>query len=422
LRPRPRFRHGIAAILVLALAARLIAVAATPDFAPINDSADFDRYAVSLADTGRFPGSQLTPGPTAFRAPLFPLALAGAYELAGGSSARSRWRAGRLLEVLLGTLTVALICAIARRVWGRGTALVTGTIAAIYPPLVLVGMSLMSESLYIPLVLGAVLAALVARERRNPWPWVVLAGVLVGAATLARSTVLLVVLPVALLVWPMPRRSWRSARAPGIVVAVALATLIPWLVRDARVMHQLVPVTDEGGYALIGTYNSIAAHRSDYPALYTPPLLEAARLLRGVHIGNEAHFADHLSTAALHYIDAHPAYVLKVSFFSAARLFDLTGVGFERWIEPSWGYPRGFSGFSVFAFWITGVLALVGLVSSAARRAPLALWLCPVAVLLPTIPVIGAARYRAPADPFLIMLAALGAIALTRRIRPGPAR
>jgi 4-amino-4-deoxy-L-arabinose transferase-like glycosyltransferase len=405
---RVRFRYGLAAVIALALVVRLIVVLGTPHFRPIDDSADYDRYAVSLVRHGTFPDSQLAVGPTAFRAPLFPVALAASYELTGVASARDRWEAGRLLEVILGGVAVALICLIARRLWGRATALVAGAIAAIFPPLVLVGSSLMSESLYIPVGLAAVLAALYARDAERRHWWAVLAGALVGLAALTRATELALLLPVILLVWGRrPWLTWRAVRAPLLALAATLVALVPWTVRNFEVMHTFVPITDEGGYATLGTYNTYAAHRNDYPALWLPPLQEAARLIPLTRGRNEAQISSRFESLTGAYISAHPTYPLKVALWSALRLLDLTGVRFERYIEPTWGFPAWLAETSVYAFWVLGPLAALGIATRRARHAPWAFWLCPVVLLLSTVFVVGATRYRSPADPFFVMLAAL---------------
>jgi 4-amino-4-deoxy-L-arabinose transferase-like glycosyltransferase len=410
-------RRWLIPILVVALAVRLVAIAASPDFRPRTDAADYDRYAVSLAQHGRFPDSQLVPGPTAFRAPLFPLALAGVYKLVGVTPASDRWEAARIMEALLGTLAVALIFLIALRLWGIPGAAISGGLAAIYPPLVLVGASIMSESLYIPLSLAAVLAALSYRESGR-MRTAVLAGVLLGITGLARSTELILVIAILVICWRgRPWRSWHAARAPAAALAATLVVLLPWLIRDIHVMHRFVPVTDEGGIALIGTYNSYAAHRTDYPALYTPPLFEARQLLPLARGANEAEYSDRLMSRTLTYIGEHPAYPFKVGFWSLARLLDLTGVEFERQIEPTWGFPVTLTLMSVYAFWVVALLAIIGAFSAAARRTPIAIWLCPVLLILATVFVIGAARYRSPADPFIVMLAGLGLIQCWRLIR-----
>ena len=59
-------------------------------------------------------------------------------------------------------------------------------------------------------------------------------------------------------------------------------------------------------------------------------------------------------------------------------------------------------------------LALAGI--AGARRTPLFVWLFPVLMVLPAIAVYGLARYRTPIDPFLVMLAAVGAVAAYERL------
>ena len=70
----------------------------------------------------------------------------------------------RVVGALLGTLTVLLVMLIAGRVWDRRTGLVAGGLAAVSPALVYVNGSLVSEQLFLPLMLGAVLVTLVARQ------------------------------------------------------------------------------------------------------------------------------------------------------------------------------------------------------------------------------------------------------------------
>jgi len=95
----------------------------------------------------------------------------------------------------------------------------------------------------------------------------------------------------------------------------------------------------------------------------------------------------------------------------------VTGAGYERYLAPYESYPKWLATDSVYAFWVLGLLALAGCFVAAAREAPWALWGCPVAVFCSTVVFLGATRYRAPADPFLIMLAALALIAAWDRRR-----
>jgi hypothetical protein len=120
---------------------------------------------------------------------------------------------------------------------------------------------------------------------------------------------------------------------------------------------------------------------------------------------------------ALDYVGAHPFYPFEVAFWNAVRLLNLPGPGLERYLAPYSGYGRGLAVASVYAFWLLGLVALAGVGTRAARRAPPAFWACPVVLAVPSILFLGATRYRSPADPFVVMLAALGMLAIARRLR-----
>jgi 4-amino-4-deoxy-L-arabinose transferase-like glycosyltransferase len=418
---RLRFRHGLAALLALALLARVLVIVATPQFAPATDAVDYDRIAVSLADNGSFPTSSVAPqgGPTAFRPPLFPLALAGAYTLSGTGDAKARWRAGRILEALLGTIAVGLIGLIALRLWGAAIGLIAAGIASVYPPLLLVGSSLMTESLFIPVALAIVLCGLAYRDAPQRLRWVVLAGGLIAIAALTRTTGIVLLLPIVFMVWTgRPRFSRRALWAPLTLIAATAVTLVPWTIRNADVLHAFVPTTTQSGYALAGTYEPIAQHRPDYPAMWVPPILELARVYKAAPTANEAQVSSRLDTIGLDYIRAHPASLVKTAYWDTVRMFNLGGTGFESWAARYEGFPRRLADISVYAFWLLALIGIGGAFTVTARRAPKSLWWCPGVLLLGTVMFIGSTRYRAPADPFLVMLAALGVREAWGRLRP----
>jgi 4-amino-4-deoxy-L-arabinose transferase-like glycosyltransferase len=360
---------------------------------------------------------------------LFPLVLAGVDELVGTGSGQTRWEAGRLLEAALGAALVCLICLIAVRLWDPAVALTAGALAAVYPPLILVGSSLLSESLFIPLALAAVLTALVCRDSRHAVRWAALTGLLIGLATLTHGNSILLTAPLAWLVWTgRPRSSWRSLRTPAVLVAVMLATLVPWTVRSSRLFREFVPVTTQGGYALAGVYSGYVAHATDLPALWRTPVQEIHAVLVQ-HPGlSEAQVSDRLGTLGTDYIKAHPAYPLRIVYWSALRMLDLTGTGFERWNAYFEAYPPNLATLSVYAFWLLGLVAIGGVLAlragarraasgaRAARRAPIAFWVCPVVILIPSLLLLGNTRYRSPADPFIVMLAAVAVTAAWERI------
>ena len=414
----PRLGRPFAAIVLVALIARVVVILATPDFVPVTDAIDYDRTAATLLDTGSWPTSEVFSaphGPTAYRPPGFPLALAAVYGIVGTGDAQTRWDAGRVLEALLGALAVALIGAIAARLWGRGAALIAAGIAAVYPPLLLVGSSLLSEPLFIALILGAVLATLRHREDGG-LRWAAIAGALIGLCALTRGNGIALALPLALAVSTgRPRR--RALRAPLTLLAVCALTLVPWTLRNARTLHSFVPLSTETGYVLAGTYTAATQHSAADPAFWMPPRAEVAAVLSRAPRDNEAQVSSRLESRAIEYIRAHPGSLARTAYWTALRLLDLTGTGFERALAPFEGFPRGLTEWSVYGFWLLALLAIAGAFTRAARAAPRALWGCPAVLLASMLLLFGTTRYRAPADPFLVMLAALALEAGHRRLR-----
>ena len=96
------------------------------------------------------------------------------------------------------------------------------------------------------------------------------------------------------------------------------------------------------------------------------------------------------------------------------------------------GLSAGTAHTGVIGFWIVALLALIGAVTPAARRAPYWLWGFPLLLVLTVVFVnVETPRFREPVDPFLILLAAcaigwaieraLGLSAHERRELPGRA-
>lgn len=402
-------RRWLTVIVALALVLRVALVLATSNWSPppSSDPHDFERFALPLAAHGQLPVSEgaARGGPTAFRPPLYPVELAAIYRVVGVGSGPERWQAARLIGAVLGAVAVALIFLIALRLWDEPVAVLAGGIAAVYPPLVMAGSSLMSEALFIPLVLGAVLAALAHRASRHRWRFALLTGLLVGLASLTRGNGIVLLVLVGLL-WPgPPRLSVRAARAPLAMVLVAVITILPWTLRNANELHAFVPVTTETGFALAGTY---APDAQAQRALWRPPVAEMLQVWRNAPSANEAAVSGRLSDMAIDYVRAHPASLARTVFWNTARTLNLTGPGLERALAHLWGYPRWLAGLSVYAFWVLLPLAAIGAFTRAGRRAPLALWACPLLLLVTVVLLLGLTRYRLPADPFLVLLAALG--------------
>ncbi|HZT66392.1 MAG TPA: glycosyltransferase family 39 protein [Acidimicrobiales bacterium] len=398
---------AVAGALAIALALRVGLVLATPHLPLVNDPADYQRLAVSIAHGHGYGRSAVAPagGPSAFRPPLYPYLLGWFYWLVGVHRG-----AARIVQAVIGTGTVALVGALAHRFWGRAAALAALAIAALYPPLWLAGGQMLSESVALPLELGAVLAALASGRSARRWAWLLAAGVMTGMGILDRPDSAVLLAPVVLLARPLLPFSWRRwAAGSALVVVAAGLVLVPWLVRDARVMGHFVPLTTQAGLVASGTYNDTAAHDRLHPAAWRPTnfVPEYVPLIRG----DEYHLERALRTAAVDYARAHPGYVARVVYWNLRRLFETTGPSQTRASWQANGYSPGWADLAFTGFWVVAALAVIG-AATGAGRAPPAVWLVPVLLVVVTVPLLGESRLRLGIDPFLALLAGPGLLAV----------
>jgi 4-amino-4-deoxy-L-arabinose transferase-like glycosyltransferase len=398
-------------LLLAALAIRLAFVFATPGYELVHDARDYDRHAASLAAGD---GYALALGrPTAFRPPGYPYLLAGVYTLAGVDTRNDPdgILAARLAGALLGTLVVALIGVLAAQLWGRRAALVAMGLAAIYVPLILVGAAVMSETLFVALLLATLVAALAHRRSRHRYRLALLAGVLAGLAILTRANAAVLLLPLGLAVWDArPRFGVRALAPPVALFVAAILVVAPWTVRNQVVFGTFVPVSTQLGSALAGTYNDQARTDKENPASWRSVrrVPAYAHIWAGVRTRPEPELDHELREVSKRYIAEHPAYVAQVGWWSTARMLDLTGLEWSRHTTGTIGIAPRWADVSVACFWAFALLALAGACTRRARQAPLFVWLVPVLMYLSVVfLVVETPRYRTGIDPFIVILAAL---------------
>jgi 4-amino-4-deoxy-L-arabinose transferase-like glycosyltransferase len=322
-------------------------------------------------------------------------------------------------------LSVLLIYAIAKRIWGRRTGLIAAGLAAIFPPLVLLSRDLVSETLFVPLELGAVLCVLNFRRSGGALRWAAAAGLLCGVAALTRNAGLVLILPIAIGVWTLrPRLRPAALAAPALALAVAALAVIPWLIRDAAEFGRFVPLTTSDGIAAAGTYNSASYEDpSTHGAWRDPQIVPQFTPLFVTPGRNEAEVDAILRHEAKDFAWHHPGYVAETFAWNLMRLFELAGGS----VVDAHGVAvndRGIGSADPLSerigLAIVGVLAALGAVAMVRARSrssdgppriphgPLFFWLVPILMILVAAPVAGLPRYRIPADPFLLILAAIG--------------
>ena len=181
--------------------------------------------------------------PTAWRAPGYPVFLAGIFSLTGGSLV-----AARLAQAFLWTLTAFLTYALGRRFLRPDTALIAAALAGLYPELLGMSGLLWSESVFVPLFLSAIYAVFCNADKPQ-FKFSLLTGVLIGLAILTRSTAL-ILLP---LVWFAAGTKGKTGAA---YLNAALATVLAvgitgcWTARNFAVLGKPILVESNTGYNL----------------------------------------------------------------------------------------------------------------------------------------------------------------------------
>jgi 4-amino-4-deoxy-L-arabinose transferase-like glycosyltransferase len=428
------------AILAVALVLRLESAHREP-YKPINDAGSYLTLASYIARTGdyslkRTPGSGAggTKGPSAYFAPGFPYYL-GLVDRIDGHEVRrgAAIQPARDSQAVLGMFTVALVGLVAFELFGSTAGLIALLLAAVYPVFTEMAGVIAAENLLTPLVLAAVYTALRARRARSGrtrYAWVAGTGVLTGLATLTHENGVLILAGLVPAVWTgRPRLRLRSLAAPALLVALTVLMILPWTIRNAVVMHSFIPVADETGITLVGTYNVASARDPQLPYKWRifygipgeGPLIKESSHLTEPELGAK------LQSQALHYIEHHPVSLLQVLYHNGRRMLELEGT--FAWIASasavSLTTPVARTG--VISFWILCLLAIAALATRRGRSAPGWVWVIPLLLALSVVMVnVETPRFREPVDPFLILLAAAGLSAavdwLIGRLRRAPVR
>ena len=408
----PRACLGV--ILALALLVRLAALPATSGYEPIYDSADYDRHARSIAAGDGYPEALIgaVDGPSAFRPPAYPFLLGAVYAIAGNESGVE---AGRILGALLGVCTVALIFLLTRELGGTRAGLIAAGIAAVFPPLVLIHLALISESLFLLLEVGALLCVLHARKSSGIG-WAMAAGALCGLASLTRGNGLLLVLVAALAVWTVrPRLSARAVAAPIALSAVAALVVAPWTIRNAVVFDKPVLVSTQNGYGMAGAFNDEARTGSDSPSTWILP--ELTSRYEGVLARtdlNEAELDTELRSSASDYLLENPGTLPEAIGLNTLRVLGVVSLGDAEKLGDQQQLGLGPKTYPLvrWSFLLVAVASLASLALvrkyDRAKLPPAFIWITPLVLLLSAVWILGNTRYRTPLDPVVVIVLALG--------------
>jgi 4-amino-4-deoxy-L-arabinose transferase-like glycosyltransferase len=424
--PAP-FTLGLAAAAALALTVRWVFISVVdPQVPRIGDASAYHLLANNLA-AGR---GYIRPfdllilhkvHATAEYPPLFPAVVS----VASWLGAKSVY-AQRMCMGLVGTATVIVVGVVGRRVAGATAGITAALIAAVYPMLFQSDATLMSETVFALLVATAVLLAYQVADQPTVGRFAGL-GLVIGLATLTRAEGGLLAL---FLVVPLAARlvdqTMRRRVVLGVVgLGVAVAVVVPWTVRNQSTFRSFVPVSTNIGTALEGANcrpvyagPAIGLWRSNFTLAPSSP----DACFTGFEITkpnfNEARVAAEHRDRGIRYARHHTG--------------RLPAVGVTRWLR-TWGLFRPHQQINEAAlegrpvrwetigtrmYWVLLVLGAGGLAVAARRRARVwPLLATVVMVSLSTLATYGNQRFRAGAEPAVVVLAAIGLTAAVRALR-----
>jgi hypothetical protein len=326
-----------------------------------------------------------------------------------GSGDNVGWQ--RFAMTVLGIATIAVLGLVGRRLAGPVVGLVAAAVAAAYPNLWINDSLVMSESLAVLLVALALLVALDVHDAPTPGRCALLGG-LVGLACLTRSELGLLAVGFAGLAW------WRGSAlapsrrllGPGLLLAATALTISPWVASNLTQFDRPVLLSTNDGTTLLGAncdttfYDDLGGW--DRRCLAPVPIDETVDA--SVRSAQQR-------DVAIDYVRDHVTRVPVVVMARVGRTLDVYGLSSlvahdRREEKAAWAVWAG-----IVAWWVVAVAAIVGWRvlgrQPAASRSRWWLAVPLLTVLVTTVLFYGAHRIRAPAEPAVVVLAAVGLVA-----------
>lgn len=383
-----------------------------------DDEIDYHRLAVNLATSGEF--AFVSGRPTSMRPPLYPTVVAGVYGIVGVDGQT----AIRVLQAMLGLLTVVVVYFLGREMFTPRVGLWAAGICCFYPSLLASNNLLLTETLF-TFFLGLFCLVTFRSWNRNSASGMAIAGVVLGLAALTRSVMWLFPPVLALFVlFALRELSWRRRALLAFAPVVTFAlTIMPWAVRNTRLQQTLTTIDTMGGRNfMMGNYEHTPLDRP-WDAVSNQGDTSWAGILsaedpsyRHTTQGQRDKLA---LRRTLNYIPHHPGITLKRSVAKFFHFWQLdrslvagaTSGYWGQWPKPAlFGLAATVSGASA----VVIVMAVFGFLlrpDLSDRKHWFALLVVVFVCAIHTI-VFAHARYRLPLTPILTVFAASAVVDL----------
>ena len=367
---------------------------------------------------------------TVSRAPLWPFIIAIIYFFAGEHNAYAR-----LFFCFIGSGTCVLVYLLAKDLFGKRIALISGVIAAIYTGLFIWDGWLFAESLYtfcmtvftyslyrlqrgtLPVPAEPIATAsnkfltVLLRLRRQvvQHRWIILSGVFLALAGLTRPNgpglfgLLFAWVVIVILAKIMP---WRTAVRSGLVIAlIGIIIIAPWTYRNYTVSHAFVFISTGIGEVLVGAYNDrVFENDPNAYGLWRPPWNTLGHDAPNYTPANETLDIEH----AFNWIRTHLSempYLLSLHIENMWKPVTFVhGLPMQEFpARPSARFVWNLMQIMPIPVFI---LAALGLVATLRRwKQLLVVYLAILMTIAENVFLYGSMRFRSPIEPLLVLFA-----------------
>lgn len=280
-------RLWLAAVFLFALAVRAVFLFevfpnASRIVPGLNTSVgmSFDGYDAIARQLLQGHGYRLAAGaaPTAARAPLYPLLLAGLYRLFGTGIVPVLW-----VHAVLGALACAFLYLAGCRMFGRTVGATAGIMLGLFPPHLWWSQYVLSETLLVTLIVATFLGV-IALVQAPTAGRAAAAGALFGLTALCNAMILF--LPFMLLAVTAVSRELRRKylRHAAVLLLGMSVVVLPWTGRNFIEFHRVIPINWSVGLqymkGLIMADDYVSRRGANLGALDDSSMVEVVRILR----------------------------------------------------------------------------------------------------------------------------------------------
>ena len=338
------------------------------------------------------------------KAPMYPLLVSAVMRMSPHGDEEWTVRGVRVVQAVMGSITAVLVFVLASRFFeGRGR-LWAGWIAALYPPWVYATGLLLTETMFIMLLM--VCWWLATRIAEKPTASDVLMCGLVGAgAVLTKGSALGLFVVLAPVLVVVSRWKWRAVAAGVCLLLVIAIGISPWVARNYRVTKNQNEMVGraEGGDVVVTTcsvgrslYEAVGPEATGGPGMER---IDVPLKLAGM---TEHEVDQYYWEAAKEEMKAHPWRVAKLAVVKLARTWNVVP-NYEGYRKPLYMVAAALSVGPIV------ILAVWGWWRERRRWREWVLLLLPVGYFTAVHMVfVGSVRYREPVMGMMMILAGAG--------------